>query len=197
MIENVEVKRLGVSDKLELLELFTQAFKDHPLIPALTARPEAAESLMKAFLDYFRGEKRVLLCGIRQDGKLACASVSVDSTAQPSIPALVRFIFALWRALGWRDARRFGAVHKTEPKYEERYLELVILGTLPVYQRQGLGHKMLDFLYNEAKREDYGGVILVADRSTPAFQLYLKEGFVVDRDFTIGEAPMCWMRLTF
>ena len=197
MIENVEVDQLGVSDKLELLELFTQAFKEHPLIPALDAKAEATEPLIKAFLDCFGGAKRTLLYGVRQDNKLVCASVSLDSTVEPSKPALMRFIFALWRALGWRIAKEFEAVHKAEPKYKERYLELVVFGTLPSYQRQGLGRKLLNFLYNEAKREEYKGVILVADRNTPAFQLYLKEGFMVDREFAIGEAPMCWMRLVF
>jgi len=89
------------------------------------------------------------------------------------------------------------AVVREEPKYEGRYLELIIFGTLPAYQRQGLGRKMLNFLYNEAKSEEYKGVILVADRNTPAFSLYLKEGFIVDREFAMGEATLCWMRLTF
>jgi len=197
MTENVEVERLEFSDKPGLLELFTQAFKEHPLIPALDAKPEAAEPLMKAFLDCFGGTKRTLLYGIRQDNKLVCASVSLDSTVEPSKPALIGFIFAVYRALGWRIVKEFEVVHKAEPKYEDRYLELVILGTLPAYQRQGLGRKMLNFLYNEAKKEEYKGVILVADRNTPAFQLYSKEGFIVDREFAIGEAAMCWMRLRF
>ncbi len=197
MRENVEVERLGRSNRLELLELLTQAFKEHPLIPALDAKPEAAAPLMNAFLDCFGGARRVLLYGIRKDNKLVCASLSLDSTVEPSKPALMRFIFSLYRALGWRIAREFGVVHKEEPKYEDHYLEMVILGTLPSYQRQGLGRKMLNFLYNEAKREGYKGVILVADRNTPAFNLYLKEGFIVDKEFAMGEATLCWMRLVF
>jgi predicted peroxiredoxin len=56
---------------------------------------------------------------------------------------------------------------------------------------------MLNFLYNEAKREGYKGVILVADRNSPAFNLYLKEGFIVDRVFIMGGATLCWMCLVF
>ena len=197
MRENVEVEQLGASNKLELIELFTQAFKEHPLIPALNAKPEATEPLMNAFLDCFGGTKRALLYGIRKDSKLVCASVSLDSTVEPSKPALMRFALALWRALGWRIVREFEVVHKEEPRYEDRYLELVILGTLPAYQQQGFGRKILNFLYDEAKREEYRGVILVADRNTPAFQLYSKEGFVVDKEFAIGKETMCWMRLVF
>ena len=197
MRENVEVERLGRSNRLELLELLTQAFKEHPLIPALDAKPEATAPLMNAFLDCFGGARRVLLYGIRKDNKLVCASLSLDSAVEPSKPALMRFIFSLYRALGWRIAREFGVVHKEEPKYEDHYLEMVILGTLPAYQRQGLGRKMLNFLYNEAKREGYKGAILVADRNTPAFNLYLKEGFIVDKEFAMGEATLCWMRLVF
>jgi ribosomal protein S18 acetylase RimI-like enzyme len=194
MAEGTEVVRLGVSDRLELLELFTEAFREHPLIPLLDAKPEATGSLMKAFLDCFGGTEGTLLCGIRRDDRLVCASVSVDSTAHPSAPVLLRFIFALWRALGWRVAKQFQMVDKAKPKYQDRYLELVVLGTLPAYQKQGLGRCMLNFLYNEARKENYKGVILVADCATPAFRLYLKEGFAVDRDFSICEAPLSWMR---
>jgi len=197
MAENVEVERLRGSDKPGLLDLFTEAFKEHPLIPALGAKPEATRAVFKAFLDYFGRTKSSLLYGIRQDNKLVCATVSLDSTAATSLRALMRFISALWRALGWRVAKELGVVHREEPKYEGRYLELVILGTLPAYQRQGLGCKMLRFLNNEAKRDGYKGVILVADRNTPALNLYLKEGFVVDKEFAMGEATLCWMRLVF
>ena len=197
MADNVEVERLTGSDKPGLLDLFTEAFKEHPLIPALGARPEATRAAMKAFLDYFGSTQSSLLYGIQQDNKLVCATVSSDSTASTSMPALMRFIWALWRALGWRITREFGVLHKEAPKYEDRYLELIILGTLPAYQKQGLGRQMLRFLSNEAKRDGYKGVILVADRNTPAINLYLKEGFAVDKEFAMGEATLCWMRLVF
>ena len=197
MAENVEVERLESSDKPELLNLFTQVFEEHPLIPAVGAKPEATRPVMNAFLDCFGGTRNSLLCGIRKDNKLACATVSLDSTVRPSKSALIGFIFALVQAVGWRMVREFEAVVREEPKYEDRYLELIIFGTLPAYQRQGLGRKMLNFLYNEAKRQGYKGVILVADRNTPAFNLYLKEGFSVDRVFIMGEATLCWMHLVF
>jgi len=196
-IETVEVERLESSDRLEMLELFTQAFKDHSLFPALDAKPEATGPLMQALLDCFGGAKSALLYGIRKEHNLVCASISLDSKVEPSKPALMRFILALYRALGWRIAREFEVVHKEEPTYEDRYLELLIFGTLPSYQRQGLGRKMLSFLYNEAKKEGYKGMILVTDRNASAFQLYLKEGFVVDKEFAMGEATLCWMRLAF
>jgi len=195
--ETVEVERLKSSDRLEMLELFIQTFKDHHLVPALDAKPEVTGPLMKAFLDCFRGTKSVLLYGIRKEHKLVCASVSLDAKVEPSKPALMRFTLTLYRALGWRIVREFEVVHKEEPKYEDRYLELLIFGTLPSYQRQGLGRKMLSFLYNEAKKEDYKGMILVTDRNAPAFHLYLKEGFVVDKEFAMGETTLCWMRLVF
>ena len=197
MAENVEVERLRGSDKPGLLDLFTEAFKEHPLIPALGAKPEATRATMKAFLDYFGSTKSSLLYGIRRDNKLACASVSLDSTVAPSKPALIGFIFSLSQAVGWRIVRELEVVVKEEPKYEGRYLELVVFGTLPACQKQGLGRKMLRFLNNEARRDGYKGVILVADRNTPAINLYLKEGFVVDKEFAMGEATLCWMRLVF
>jgi ribosomal protein S18 acetylase RimI-like enzyme len=79
--------------------------------------------------------------------------------------------------------------------YEERYLELVLLGTLPEYQKRGYGWKIMHFLYSLAEREGFKGVILVANRDTPAYHFYLKEGFTVDREFKAGEVTLCWMLL--
>jgi len=193
MREEIQIERLKGSNEPELLELFTQAFRDYPLIPALHAKPEAIRKVVKAYLDFFGGKS--LLYEIRKENKLVCASLSVDSTTKPSVLALIRFIFFLSRALGWHHAKELEIVHKEEPKYKERYLELVMLGTLPEYQRCGFGRKMLHFLYNEAKREKYKGIILVASRDTPAFHLYLKEGFIVEKEFLVGEITLCWMRL--
>jgi len=193
-MKNVKVTRLKGSDKLELLELLTQAFTEHPLTPALGAKPEATRPVVNAFMDCFGEVKGSLLYGIRKDNKLVCASLSLDSTVEPSKLALMRFAFALYRAVGWRITREFEVVNKEEPKYKDRYLELILLGTLPAYQRQGLGHKMLRFLYDYARKENYKGMILVAHCNSHAFHLYLRNGFIVDREFNIGEATLCWMR---
>jgi len=197
MVDSDEVEQLNNSSKPELLDLFTQVFEEHPLILAVGAKSEATRPVMNAFLDCFGGAEGSLLCGIRKDNKLVCGSVALDSTVRPSRPALIEFAFSLAQAVGWRIAGEFEAVVREEPKYEGRYRELILFGTLPAYQRQGLGRKMLKFLYDEAKREGYKGVILVADRNTPAFNLYLKEGFSVDRVFIMGKATLCWMRLVF
>lgn len=91
----------------------------------------------------------------------------------------------------------FEEIHKEEPRYEERHLELVILGTLPTHQRMGCGRKMLRFLVEKAREEGYKGVILAANKDTPAFHFYLKEGFIVEKEFDVGEVTLCWMRLPF
>ena len=44
-------------------------------------------------------------------------------------------------------------IHKEEPSYKGKYLELIVLGTRPTYQRQGLGIKMLRFLRRKAEEE--------------------------------------------
>ncbi len=193
MTENA-VEQLRDADKPELLELLTQAFQEHPLIPALGVKPEATRPVMKAFLDCFGGTSESLLYGIHQDNKLVCASLSLDSAIEPSPPALTRLIFSLHQILGQRVVKEFALVVKEEPKYEDHYLELVILGTLPAYQKQGLGRKMLHFLYDEARGRDYKGLTLVADCNSHAFQLYVREEFIVDKELTIEGTTLCWMR---
>lgn len=130
---------------------------------------------------------------VRKDDKIICGSVSVDSKKEPSMFSLIRFIISLSLALGWKAARELEIVHREEPRYEERYLELVILGTLPKYQMKGYGRRMLRFLKGLAKREGYKGIILVADANTPAYCFYSKEGFIVDKEVKVGKSELCWM----
>jgi ribosomal protein S18 acetylase RimI-like enzyme len=193
------IERLGSSDFPALLNLFTEAFADYPLNRALgISKPEAVRRLMKAFLDFFGGAKSGRLHGIREDDKIVCASLSVDSTEEPGFFRLMRFILSLTLAVGWKAAERLGRVaHEQAPKYKERYLELVQLATLPAYQGRGLGRKMLRFLYDEARKEGYKGVTLVTVRDTPAFRLYLGEGFVVEKEIGLEDIKVCHMRLVF
>lgn len=194
-MEETKIERLWrLADRVEVLDLFTRAFREHPLIPALGTQTKNTRALMKAFLDFFGGTNTARLYGIRKDDRLVCASLSVDSTDEPSIFALIRFLLALCRAVGWHASKELEVVHKKEPKYKGSYLELVLLGTLPEYQCQGFGRRMLRFLCDEAEQKGYMGVILVADRDTPAYGFYLREGFKVDKEFVTGETILCWMR---
>lgn len=190
----VRIERLKNSDKKVLLDLFDEAFTAYPLIPTLTDKPKARRKVLKAFLDFFGGKKS-FMHGIKKNDKILCASVSVDSKKEPSIFSLFRFIISLSFALG-RKAKELEIVHKEEPKYEERYLELVLLGTLPEHQRKGFGRMMLRFLKDFARKEGYKGIILVADVDTPAFNFYLKERFLADKEFEVGKTKLCWMRFT-
>jgi len=193
-----KVERLGKANRRELLDLLIEAFTGHhPLVPALSHKPGATRGVMKAFLDFFGSSQGSWFYGLREAGKLVCASVSVDSVVEPSPLALIRFVLTLCWTLGWRSAKELELVHKEEPEYEDRYLELVILGTRPAYQRQGFGRRMLHFLHEEAKRSNFKGVILVADKDTPAFRLYLKESFAVDKECLVGGRTLCWMRRLF
>jgi GNAT superfamily N-acetyltransferase len=191
-----EVEGLKSSDKLELLDLFTTAFVEYPLHPAFG--PKEVGRMMRALLDFFGGMRSAWLYGIREGGKIVCASLSVDSRERERFLPLLRFILATIRAVGWRMAKKLSeVVHEQAPKYEERYLELVLLATLPALQKRGLGRGMLRFLCERAREEGYKGVILMTNRDYPAFRFYLKEGFVVDREVELEGVRLCHMRLAF
>jgi hypothetical protein len=68
---------------------------------------------------------------------------------------------------------------------EERRRKKLILNDI----LKGLGEK--------AREGKYKGITLVADKDTPAFSLYLKEGYIVDREFKVGERTLCWMRSNY
>jgi len=223
MVEGVKIDQLKGSNKPELVKLFTQTFREFPFIPIHRfipeSKPESEEALLKLgetwlkiSVDFCMSMKSCWAYGIRKEDRLVSAFLSMDSTEKlssmrpmQSITLLIMFniyLFRLARVVGRRTARDIGsflqrAFYKEKPKYEDRYIELVLLGTLPAYQRQGFGREMLHILYNKAKREKFRGVTLVVNRDTPAFGLYLREGFIVDKEFTLGDVTACWMRLVF
>jgi GNAT superfamily N-acetyltransferase len=196
-MKEVKVEKLTRADGGELLELFTCAFRGHPLSRAAGIPPEKIGILIKAFYDLFAADAIPLLCGIRRDNRLVCASLSTDSGTKPPLFALLRFIVTLRWYLGRRITKGFMTVSRQMPKYGKRYLELELFGTLPSCRRQGLGRRMMRFLYAEARRREYGGVTLATDSNSPAFQFYLKEGFHGDREIPFGNTTLSCMRLEF
>ncbi len=208
----VKLDPFNPSIRAELLDLYIKAFANYPFISILYTSPEVLKSFMKFLLDFNLSNRSVLLYGIRVDNRLICASISVDSKCKYPLSVLIRSIFPiayvllkhvreLWiirremlKEIPSRD--RMHLMTSYRPKYVKRYLELAILGTLPEYQRQGYGRKMLHFLYNEAKQREYSGIILITARDTPAFHFYLKEGFIVDKEIQLEHATLCWMRLS-
>jgi ribosomal protein S18 acetylase RimI-like enzyme len=120
--------------------------------------------------------------------------MSLDAHLEPKGLAMLWFVFRMFRVLGWHMAREFLGAFSKRPKYDDPYLELMLLATLPAYQGQGLGKTMLGFLYGFAKAQGYRGVILGVAKETPAYRLYSKEGFVVDSEITMRTVPLCNMR---
>ena len=180
--------------KGELTQVLTQAFAEHPMVGALGAGAEDVKALTEALVGFHWRMDSLLLCGISTDEGLLCGSLSVDSREDASLLALARLAWDVTRSLGWRAIGPLLDVERHKPLVRERHLELVMLGTSPAHQRQGLGRRLLHSLYKEAIRAGYTGIVLVVDRDTPAFGLYRSEGFEMERRFEVGQQRLCWMR---
>jgi ribosomal protein S18 acetylase RimI-like enzyme len=164
------------------------------MVPALGGTAEDAGALMRALINFYWGKKSLLLCAIRTHEGVVCGALCVDAREDPSLLALGRLAWGVTRALGRRALGPLLDVERHKPLHRERHLEMVILATVPAFQRQGFGRRVLHFLYREAMREGYSGILLVTDRDTPAFGLYRSEGFEVEREFEVAQQRLCWMR---
>jgi GNAT superfamily N-acetyltransferase len=187
------VEKLDIFQKSEALGVLKQAFATHPMLPPRT-RLDTTEAMLELMIDTFGTTEKARLHGICKEGSLACVSFVVDSHCEPKGIAMIYFFFRLFRILGWRLTKDFVWAFSKRPKYEDSYLELFLLGTLPAYHGQGLGRTMMQFLYNFAKKHAYRGVILGVAKNTPAHLFYLKEGFVVDKEVSFGSMRLCNMR---
>jgi ribosomal protein S18 acetylase RimI-like enzyme len=193
-MEGPPAERLTKDAKGELVRTMTEAFAQHPMVAALGGSSEDTSVLVKALVDFHWRMKSLLLCGIRTDEGLVSGSLSVDAREDPSLLALGRLAWAVTRTVGRGALGPLLDIERHKPFLQERHLEMVILATLPAHQRQGYGRRVLHFLYREALREGYGGILLVVDCDTPAFALYRSEGFEVEREFQVGQQRLCWLR---
>ena len=193
-MEGPPAERLTKDARGELVRAMTEALAQHSMVAALGGSSEDTGALMKALIDFYWGKKSLLLCGIRTDEGVVCGALCVDAREDHSLLALARLAWAVTRTVGRGALGPLLDVERHKPFLQERHLEMVILATVPAFQRQGFGRRVLHFLYREAMREGYSGILLVTDRDTPAFGLYRREGFEVEREFEVPQQRLCWMR---
>lgn len=187
-------ERLSRNSKSELVATVSTVCAQHPMAQALGGDAASTDVLVKALIDFYWRRKSLLLCGIRTEEGLVCGSLSVDAREDLSLLALGRLAWAVTRSVGRGALGPLLDIERHKPLLRERHLEMTILATVPQVQRQGLACRLLLFLYREALREGYGGILLVSDRDTPAFALSLSQGFEVEREFEVGGRELCWMR---
>lgn len=194
-----KVLLLTKSDDPELLDIFTKAFSKDPHMPILCEKPNATIIVIKNLLFVYGGIKSTIRYGIKENNKLVCASVNIDSSVNNTFLIGFRFILSLFHASGFRGIglrcmKEFLLAWKEKPAFKDTYLEILLMGTFPKYQKKGFGKEMLQFLYKEAKRRNYRGLIGFTRADRPAFQLYIKHGWIVDKEFIIRDKKFCWIR---
>jgi GNAT superfamily N-acetyltransferase len=175
------------------MEVLTPAFATHPAFAPGT--PTATvEALLGLMLDKFGQPGQAYLHGIRREGALACAAISLDLRNEPTGRDLMAFFYGFWRIMGLARLVEFARGYMGRPRYDKPYLELFLLGTTPGRQKQGLGREMLRFLFDLAREQGFAGVVLTAARHSPACGFYAREGFVVDSEVRFRGEPMVNMR---
>ena len=189
----VRPERLAAADRDEAMAVLREAFATHPMLPPGTPA-RTTHRLMKLMVDTFGRDESAALQGIRVDGALACVALTLAHGTEPKGLALVRFLVRLCFVLGWRTLREFSRSMSSQPEYDGKYLDLMLLGTLPTHQGQGLGKAMLRFVYDLAESRGYDGVVLAVAKDTPAQRLYLKEGFVTAAEAPLRSLTLCHMR---
>lgn len=187
------IEALQPADRDEVMAVLTPAFAGHAAFAPGTPIATVA-ALLTLLLDLFYVPGQSWLFGIRREGKLACVSLSLDLALEPKGRTLLGFFYRFWRIMGWRRLVEFVRGYLGRPRYEGRYLELFLLGTVPERQGQGLGREMLRHLYGLAKEQGFRGLVLTAAGGSAARDFYAREGFVTDNVVRFRGMPMENMR---
>lgn len=190
------VVELFEQDEPEYMDIIIQAFHDFPQIPVLIEKPEKTRTIIKNLVNLYEKTGRIKVFGIRENDRVICVGFCIDSDSKPGLFRTLRFGFSVLKTLGLEGIREFWIYKRNKPQYEKKCLELFFYGTRTNHQRQGFGASMLQFLYEYARKNGYGGVTGVTNTSRPAFHFYMKEGWIVDKEFKIGKYTLCWVRYT-
>ncbi len=176
------------------MEILITAFHDSPQIPVLIEKPEHTETLIRNLLKLYEKTGSIKTFGIKKDDALICVGICIDSDSKPSLFRTITFGFSLLRTLGIEGIHQLWTYNKNKPKYDKKCLELIFYGTRASLQQKGYGREMLNFLYDYAKTNGYGGVTGVTNTSRPAFHFYMRDGWIVDKEFTLEDYTICWVR---
>jgi hypothetical protein len=176
------------------MDIIIKAFHDSPQVPALIEKPEHTEIVIRSLIKLYEKTGTIKTFGIKKDDMLVCVGLCIDSNSTPGFFKTMSFGVSLLRTLGFNGVFQFWIYHKNKPAYDKKCLELLFYGTRSGYQRKGYGRLMLDFLYEYAGKNGYGGVTGVTNTSRPAFHFYMRDGWIVDKKFDINKYTICWVR---
>ena len=187
------VRLLDPSDRSAIMAILGPAFASHPMFPPGTPQGKV-DALLGLFLDTFFVPGHSHLFGIDKDGRLACVALATDPRHEPKGLAGALFFCRALPILGPVALAAFVRAFSGRPVYDQPYLELFLIGTVPGSQRQGLGKEMLRFLARFSVEQGFRGLILGVARNSPAYGFYVREGFVADRELSYRGMPICCMR---
>lgn len=221
MIEKeTNIEQLKSSDETEALMVLSHAFAETGS-SAYVAQPKVLRAIrrlvntlpglfgqkmgLRAKLGLWGGFVNYNMYGIRKDGKLVCVAVFYNAEKRPPILLIIMgffisVIFRVGRLLRWQFALEAERICAEMPKHywKDHYMNLTSLGTVPEHQKQGLGREMLRFIRRMAENKGFAGIqLLTTGRDSPAFRLYIKEGFVAEKEFSVASEVVIPMQLTF
>ncbi|MEL7088669.1 MAG: GNAT family N-acetyltransferase, partial [Planctomycetota bacterium] len=132
--------------------------------------------------------------GIRRDGQWACVAFAFRYGFEPPWTKLPKMIVRMVRMVGLRKAVTYARLMSEKHPGDDRRYQLMILGTLAVYQGQGLGRAMMRHVLEFAENHGYDAVVLEVAKHTPAYGFYESEGFAQEKEIPLPEMPLCYMR---
>lgn len=194
MSQDHKVTELYERDEPEYMEIIIKAFQESPQVPALIDKPKHTGIIIRKIINMYKKNGSIKIFGAKKNNTLLCVGICIDSDGKPSLFGIFLFGCTVLRTLGYRGVRQFWLYNKNKPDYEKRCLELIFYGTLSKDQQKGYGRSMLNFLYDYAKKNGYGGVTGATNTSRPAYHFYMRNGWIVDKQFTLENHTICWVR---
>lgn len=179
-----EVVRLQATDVSRIVDVFSEAFHDYPVMRFVLAGNQDYDTRLSALVHFFvsarsiRGEP---LFGVLEDDRLvAAATVSFPSDVARR-PALEAARDAVWKELGASARDRYEACGEVWKDFSapEPHIHLNMIGVRPSAQGRGHARRLLDHVHrmSEAVPGSVGVTLTTEDPKNLAF--YERAGYQV------------------
>lgn len=189
----MKIETIDFQDREDAVEVLGAAFAGHALLPG-DLSGEKSGRLCRALIEALSDAPDRELLGIFHENQLACVSFVHDAAHEPGGIKLFRLLYQMCRVLGFGKMLSFARVLSEKIEGEEKRLELLLLATRPGCQGLGLGRSMIRHIFDLARDRNYESVVLEVAKETPAFDFYLEEGFVVEKEIQLPTTPLCLVR---
>ena len=194
----MHVSRLDQGQVPGVVDVFTDAFSDYPVMRYVLGPAEPYEERLRRLVELFvssRAYRNEPMLGLRDDSGalVGAATMTLPRSADP--PALLLDLReVVWGELGPDARARYDAFATATQQFAvpEPHYHLNMIGVRRAYQGRGLARTLLQAVHDIAGSDDTSSGVTLTTEHPPNVRLYEHFGYRVRGHARVGDSLESW-----